>query len=169
MKTICFTLALAAIAHAAPADGQMIKVTPPAASRLLTKAHAVGYQVYGCLEKGEWSKSEPIAALVTDKGAIIRHYRDTAPAWEAADATKVHAFLANGSPDQTVPSATPQSIPQLGLKTVPGDGNGTFGAVTYVIRANTKGGIHPDGPCKLAPGERQSVYYEADYLFYAKY
>ncbi|MFN0104792.1 MAG: DUF3455 domain-containing protein [Bryobacteraceae bacterium] len=147
------------------------KLDPPAGSVRLLSAHAVGYQVYACEADGKWSRSEPIGALVTQKGEIIRHYRDkapAAPAWEAADGTKVHAMLANGKPDQSVDSAIPNSIPQLGLNVVPGDGKGTFGRVAYIIRANTKGGMQPAGSCKLPPGTRYSTYYEADYFFYGQ-
>jgi hypothetical protein len=143
---------------------------PPPGSVLLMRAHAVGYQIYGCEPNGEWSKAEPVAALVTEKGAAIRHYRaitPAAPTWEASDGSKAHATLENGKPDQSIDSQTPDSIPQLGLKIAASGEKGMLGSVTYVVRAATKSGTHPAGPCKLASGTRVPRHYEADYLFYS--
>jgi len=154
-------------AQTAVSDGGPIA---PKGTVLLFTAHAVGFQIYGCGPNVEWTASEPVAALVTDDGQAIRHFKDTSPpvaTWEASDGSKVHAVLDNGKPDQSMPSATPNSIPQLGLKAA-SDGQGFLGHVVYVIRTNTKGGIHPDTACTLPAGKRLPVRYEADYYFFAK-
>jgi hypothetical protein len=161
--------ALAAVSFLNGAAGDTTPQPPPG-SVLLMSAHAVGYQIYGCEADGEWSKAEPIAALVTEKGVSIRHYRDitpAAPTWEASDGSKAHANLVNGKPDQSIDSATPDSIPQLGLKITPSGGEGMLGRVTYVVRTATKSGTHPAGPCKLASGTHLPQRYEAEYLFYS--
>jgi hypothetical protein len=101
-----------------------------------------------CEANGERPKS-------TGRGEIIRHYRDRDPAvptWEAPGGTKDRADLASGSRDQSVNSATADSIPRLGLTAASGSGNGTFGSVSY---ATTQGAdlIQPIGRLTF-PGER---------------
>lgn len=158
--------AVAAVAADAPKY-----ITPPAGVQEAFRAHAVGYQVYAC-DAGKWSRSEPIGALVTAQGQIIRHFRDASPAspaWDSMDGSKVNAVLkADGSPDQSLPAAKPNSIPQLGLNAQSSGAPGIFSGVTYVVRTNTGGGVKPAEPCQAAPGKRVSVYYESDYVFYKK-
>ena len=46
-------------------------------------------------------------------------------------------------------------------------GSGPFEGVTYIQRVNTMGGVAPKAPCDAsAAGQRQTVSYSADYVFY---
>jgi len=62
------------------------------------------------------------------------------------------------SPDTT-------AIPWLLLEAVSTSGPGIYNSVTYIQRANTKGGLPPAGPGSFI-GETVQVPYTAEYYFY---
>jgi hypothetical protein len=73
------------------------------------------------------------------------------------DGSSVTAAAAANSP-------VPDSIPQLLLKSTGNRGPGQLGAVTYIQRLNTTGGVSPTGAC--TDGATSSVRYTADYAFW---
>ena len=57
------------------------------------------------------------------------------------------------------------AIPWLLLQTASTEGSGIFGAVTYIQRVNTKGGLTPTAPGRSV-GAVAEVPYSAEYYFY---
>jgi hypothetical protein len=62
-------------------------------------------------------------------------------------------------------SPVPGSIPELLLQSRRNRGDGLFGAVTYLQRLRTSGGVAPAGAC--TDGATTGVPYRADYRFFA--
>jgi hypothetical protein len=59
------------------------------------------------------------------------------------------------------------NIPLQLVKAEPAMGSGAMTGVSYIQRVNTKGGVAPANVCDAgAKGKRQTVAYEADYVFY---
>ena len=55
------------------------------------------------------------------------------------------------------------------LEAAPAEGKGAFQGTTYIQRTALKGGVAPAKACTSAnKGERQTVNYQADYLFWKK-
>ncbi|WP_203786729.1 DUF3455 domain-containing protein [Paractinoplanes rishiriensis] len=138
---------------------------PPPGNRILaTYRVQTGVQVYRC-DTGVWTFQEPRATLTDSTPRFIRHYGvqgaggTVVPFWEAVDGSKV-----SGRVLAQAPSPRPNSIPQLLLEGR-GQGGGQLGAVTYIQRLNTGGGVAPPiTGCRT--GQLASVPYTADYVFW---
>jgi hypothetical protein len=153
-------------ASAAPADAagaasatSTITVPPeiavPPGNSQVAQFGAFGVQVYQCAA-GSWSFLEPAAQLFDLSGQAAIHFRG--PSWESVrDGSLVQAKAIASSP-------VPGSIPQLLLQATSTRGNGIFGAVTYVQRLATSGGVAPTTAC--TDGQTQGVPYTAVYRFY---
>jgi uncharacterized protein DUF3455 len=128
----------------------------PAGQKLVLDAHVeAGSQVYTCTN-GAWTLLEPAAALRSGN-TVLLHTKG--PEWiSTADGSAV-----TGAAIATVP--TPGAVPELLLKSTANRGTGTLGAVDFVQRLNTKGGVAPAGSC--AGSELKAVAYSAEYRFYA--
>jgi hypothetical protein len=143
--------------HAAPPA-----LAPPAGHVLSSVFGAHGVQVYQCTA-GAWTFLEPAASLTGRvKGShragrqITIHFRG--PSWESTtDGSLVEAKVVASSP-------VPGSIPQLLLQATRNRGDGVFGAVTYVQRLATSGGVAPTGAC--TDGRSIGVPYQAEYRFF---
>jgi len=130
-----------------------------AGHRLAYRAFAVGVQRYRW-DGVAWVFVEPIATLYkdasyTDKDAI--HY--AGPTWLANNGGKVVGAKVN----QCTPD--PTSIPWLLLKASSNQGPGLFGAVSFIQRINTKGGVAPAAPGTQI-GALADVPYTTEYYFY---
>jgi hypothetical protein len=138
---------------------------PPPGNRILaTYRVQTGVQVYRC-DAGVWTFQEPRATLTDGTARVIRHYGvqgaggTVVPFWEAIDGSKV-----SGRKLAEAPSPRPNSIPQLLLEGR-GQGGGQLGAVTYIQRLNTGGGVAPPVTgCRT--GQLAPVPYTADYVFW---
>ncbi|HET9715407.1 MAG TPA: DUF3455 domain-containing protein [Pseudolabrys sp.] len=130
---------------------------------LVTKARAVGAQVYECkmdsTGKLAWTFREPIASLVMSGKTVGRHY--AGPNWEMNDGSLVTAKVAAQSPGPSV-----DDIPLLKLEVTDWRGKGQLSGITTIQRLNTRGGKAPHS-CESA-GAFLSVPYTADYAFYRK-
>jgi hypothetical protein len=59
------------------------------------------------------------------------------------------------------------NIPAQLVKGNPAMGSGAMSGVTYIQRVDTRGGVAPASPCAAGNlGARQTVKYQADYIFY---
>ncbi len=159
---------------AAAADTIPAALQPPGA-RLLFTAEASGVQIYKSVAEAgappHWVLEAPLARLTGDKVSVA-HY--AGPSWEAADGSKVARDPAVPVVSVLAPDAvtdipwllvtvTPDPAPGASGASVPG----TLGAVAYVQRLATHGGVPPSTP-PLRPDTRVGVPYTATYAFLAK-
>ena len=139
-------------------------LVPPAGNALTAVFRASGVQVYTCTG-GAWALTEPAAslsgiALNPVRRATAIHFRG--PSWESDQ----DGSLVEGTSPVSAPSATPNSIPQLLITAKTTHGPGVFGAVTYVQRLATVGGVAPAGGCE--GDARTATPYRAVYRFFAE-
>ncbi|MEH1124265.1 DUF3455 domain-containing protein [Micromonospora sp. CPCC 206061] len=135
-------------------------LVPPAGNVPLADFAASGVQVYTCTA-GAWTFTEPAALLAGRAKGIpgpqaATHFRG--PSWQSTrDGSLVEARSVASSP-------VSGSIPQLLLQSTRTRGDGVFGAVTYIQRLATSGGVAPTGAC--VDGQTSGVPYRAVYRFF---
>lgn len=139
-------------------------LAPPAGHAVHAVLKATGVQIYGCTA-GAWTLVEPAASLTgvtlrPAKRVTALHYRG--PRWQSnQDGSLVEG---DGASAVRAPSARPGSIPQLRITARSTRGDGVFGAVTYIQRLDTVGGVAPAGSC--SGGDTTAVPYRAVYRFF---
>jgi CHASE3 domain sensor protein len=147
-----------------PAIPDRLKV--PGDNKLLFSLEAEGVQVYvsraGKGGKPEWAFKAPLAGLSAKGKPAGYHYGG--PTWEARDGSR----LTRDDAEQVASAAAPdpkRDIAWLRIK-VRADGKkgSTFGAVGYVQRVNTRGGLPPAEP-PVRVGTEVGVRYTATYVF----
>ena len=142
-------------------------VRVPAGQKVRMTATGVGDLTYECREKKdmagqhEWVFVDPVANLMSsDRKTVGKYY--AGPTWESADGSKITGKQVAIAP------ASAGNIPYQLVKTDPAMGAGAMNGVTYIQRVNTKGGVAPTMACDAAgTGKKQTVPYQADYVFYA--
>jgi hypothetical protein len=139
------------------------ELNPPAGHVLHAVLKAKGVQIYEC-RTSAWALLEPAASLTGVTLHPVRkvsalHFRG--PSWQSDQ----DGSLLEGDPDGVVrvPSEHPDSIQQLRIRAKLTRGSGVFGAVTYVQRLDTVGGVAPAGSCA---GGTTAVPYRAVYRFF---
>ena len=81
--------------------------------------------------------------------------------WQNNDGSKVTAIQVEVAP------AGAGNIPSQLVKANPAMGSGAMTGVTYIQRVATKGGVAPASACAAANlGARETVKYQADYIFW---
>jgi hypothetical protein len=141
----------------------------PPGYRLVWEVRAAGVQIYDCAPSTTdpstslWTFREP-AALLFDHGRHVAgiHYRG--PTWTSRDGSTVVGAV---PPVASVPAPRPGAIPWLLFKAASAQGDGVLGAVDYIQRLKTAGGVAPPGPCDPDEDATISVPYRALYRFYA--
>jgi len=127
--------------------------------RLAYRSFAIGGQRYRW-DGTAWGFVEPVATLFADDqyhDKVGIHYGG--PTWQANSGGKVVAAkIKECKPD-------PASIPWLLLKATSNQGPGLFGAVSFIQRVNTKGGLAPTAPGATI-GMLADVPYTTEYYFY---
>jgi hypothetical protein len=119
-----------------------------------------GVQIYGCTN-GTWTFIQPAATLSRYGTPVAVHFAGPSfPRWESTKDGSLVGAKKIAAVDQ------PGAVPQLLLQATENTGGpGTqFGAVTFVQRLNTRGGLAPAGAC--AAGAQVGVHYTADYAFW---
>jgi hypothetical protein len=140
-------------------------LAPPSGSKLVVEAEADGVQVYVCTAKDKgfaWVFDGPAATLFNARGREIGTH-GKGPIWTLGDGSAIKAeVVAKKESPQT------GSIAWLLLKV-----NGHFGTygqlsnVSYVRRAETKGGGEPaDGCDSHNQGDIARIRYSATYQFF---
>jgi hypothetical protein len=167
IKTCLFALTLTA-AHAAMAQTALpdtIKV--PAGNKMVLETVGAGLITYECKDKKdaagqvEWVFAGPDAKLTDSKGKTVGKYYGPPATWESMDGSKVTATQLAVAPNGT------GNIPLQLVKANPAMGEGAMSGVTYIQRLNTKGGTAPASTCNEASkGKKETVGYQADYLFW---
>ena len=162
MTSPMMTMAMPSVDNAALPE----PVRVPAGQKMRMMATGVGDLSYECREKKdmagqyEWVFVGPVANLMSsDRKTVGKYY--AGPTWESTDGSKI-----TGKQVAVAPGGS-GNIPLQLVKTDPAMGAGAMNGVTYIQRINTKGGVAPTMACDAAGmGKKQTVKYEADYVFY---
>jgi len=147
----------AALSPSPVADSVPAQLTPPPGQHVVMDLGVTtGSQVYTCTN-GSWTLLEP-AALLMGSGQTVFHTKG--PQWiSLRDGSSVTAA------DELASVPQPNAVPQELLRATANAGNGVLSTVDFVQRLATSGGVAPAGTC--GAGGQQSVYYKAEYRFYA--
>jgi hypothetical protein len=148
----------------APDVPQAIAV--PAGHKPVLTLVGAGDLTYECRAQADrpgtfaWAFAGPNAILMTkDKQVVGRYYGG--PTWESNDGSKV-----TGKQLAIAPAA-PSAIPLQLVQADPSTGQGAMSNITYIQRLNTVGGIAPANACDATrAGTRETVKYQADYVFF---
>jgi len=173
-KIAATLLSLASLTACGGMHGQMMvnnqdlpeAVRAPMGQAQAMSTSATGELTYECREKKdmagafEWGFVGPVATLRNHAGEKVGSYY-AGPTWESLDGSKV-----TGKQVAVAPGAA-GAIPLQLVKANPAMGQGTMMGISYIQRLNTKGGVAPVLPCGMGEkGQRQTVAYSADYVFY---
>jgi Protein of unknown function (DUF3455) len=139
----------------------------PAGHTVAMQTVGTGNITYECREKADmagqtaWVFVGPDAKLMDRSGKQVGKYYGPPATWEAMDGSKVTATQLAVAP------AGAGNLPLQLVKANPAMGMGAMSGVTYIQRVALKGGVAPAGACTMAnKGEKQSVRYQADYIFW---
>jgi hypothetical protein len=139
----------------------------PAGQQLVWEVVGKGVQIYDCAPSPGapsttvWTFREP-AAVLYDHGRHPAGIHFRGPTFESFDGSSVLAAL-----QASVPAPRLGAIPWLLLRAVSNQGDGVLGAIDWIQRLETKGGVAPPGPCDPSAATTLSVPYQAHYLFYS--
>ncbi len=142
-------------------------VSVPTGNKLVMTSVGIGDLTYECRAKAgmtgafEWAFVGPVATLYDSrKSAIGKYYGG--PTWESNDGSKV-----TGRQLAVAPSPNSGAIPLQLVQANPATGSGAMTGITYIQRLNTVGGLPSNDACGNANiGARQTVKYQADYIFF---
>ncbi|MBV7452873.1 DUF3455 domain-containing protein [Acidovorax sp. sif1233] len=139
----------------------------PAGNRVAMETVGVGDITYECRDKAnapgqtEWVFVGPKAVLNDRSGKQVGTYYGPPATWESADGSKLTATQLAVAPSGA------GNLPYQLVKANPAMGSGAMTGVTFIQRVALKGGVAPASPCATAnKGERQTVKYQADYIFW---
>ncbi|VVE34773.1 hypothetical protein PCA20602_03848 [Pandoraea capi] len=142
-------------------------VKVPDGHRVAMQTVGKGEILYECREKKEamgqfeWAFVGPDAVLVDRSGNAVGKYYGPPATWESRDGSKVTATQVAVSPAGT------GNIPLQLVKANPATGTGAMQGITYIQRLATQGGTAPTSQCSMATkGAKQTVKYQADYIFW---
>lgn len=181
-STLAFSL-LAATSLAAcagmPAPKDMPMATPysqdslpetvkvPAGHQVAWETVGSGEITYECRPKAgmpgafEWVFAGPKAELKSRQGVLLGSYYGPPATWAALDGSKL-----TGTQVAVAPSSA-GNIPLQLVKATPAMGAGTLTGVSHIQRVATQGGVAPALPCTSdGLGRRETVKYQADYIFW---
>ena len=158
---------VAALLAGADLHGQAnnASIDVPDGVRALMQAKGDGVQIYTCTQATEglkWVLKGPDAKLLDAGGTVIgTHF--AGPTWKLNDGGTVQGQMVAS---QKSPDAN--SVPWLLLHAKPGTAAGSLGAVTFIRRTETHGGVAPATECQDAGdlGKTMQVPYTATYTFY---
>jgi hypothetical protein len=109
----------------------------------------------------EWVFVGPNAVLSDRSGKAVGKYYGPPATWESSDGSKLTATQLAVAP------AGAGNIPMQLVKANPAVGSGAMTGITYIQRVETKGGVAPSSPCGAGSvGAKQTVKYQADYIFW---
>ena len=140
-------------------------IAVPAGHQMVMRQVGAGDLTYECRVKAgttdhEWVFAGPNAVLYdADRKTVGKYYGG--PTWESSDGSKVTGKQLAVSPGMS------GSIPLQLVQANPATGAGAMNGVTYIQRVNTQGGVAPSSACGASNvGTKQTVKYQADYVFY---
>ena len=161
----CSSMGPAPMAFSQSGLPDTIKV--PAGNRLAWETTGSGEITYECRDKAgmpgqtEWVFVGPKAVLTDRAGKAVGSYYGPPATWEALDGSRLTATQLAVAP------AGAGNLPYQLVKANPASGSGVLVGVTYIQRVALKGGVAPAAECNAAKrGQRETVAYQADYLFW---
>ena len=139
----------------------------PAGNKVAWETVGVGDITYECRDKAnmpgqtEWVFVGPNAVLNDRAGKQVGKYYGPPATWEANDGSKLTATQLAVAP------SGPTSLPFQLVKANPAMGSGAMTGVTYIQRVALTGGVAPTTACTpMNKGAKQTVKYQADYIFW---
>jgi hypothetical protein len=148
-------------------DGLPDTVKVPAGHKVVLETVGVGEITYECKDKAntvgvtEWTFIGPKAVLNDRSGRQVGMYYGPPATWEAKDGSKLTGT------QQAVAPAGNGNLPYQLVKANPATGQGAMTGISYIQRVALKGGVAPQTPCVAdMRGQRQTVAYQADYIFW---
>lgn len=142
-------------------------VQVPAGNKAVMETVGVGEITYQCSVKTnaagqfEWVFVGPDARLMDRSGKQVGKYYGPPATWASMDGSKL-----TGTQLAVAPAAA-GNIPFQLVKANPATGSGAMTGTTYIQRVATQGGVAPAAACDASSvGARQTVRYQADYIFY---
>ena len=142
-------------------------VKVPNGNKVAMQTVGAGDITYECRAKAdaantfEWVFVGPQADLNSRAGAKLGTYYGPPATWASSDGSKI-----TGTQLATAPGGT-GNIPMQLVKANPASSAGAMMGVTYIQRVATRGGVAPASPCTAsAIGSKQTVKYQADYIFW---
>lgn len=176
MKTTLATLVSALVLGACtttPMGSSYSQDTLPEGIRV-PAGHAVAWETVGsgdityeCRDKAgasgqtEWVFVGPKAVLKDRAGSVVGSYYGPPATWEASDGSRL-----TGTQLAVAPAGA-GNLPYQLVKANPAMGSGAMTGVTYIQRVALTGGVAPASGCSMmTKGQRQTVQYQADYIFW---
>ncbi|KNC16033.1 MULTISPECIES: DUF3455 domain-containing protein [Pseudomonas] len=161
----------ATFALATTAQAQMDLPAPvqvPAGNKVAMETVGKGEITYECRDKAnaagqtEWTFVGPKAVLDDRAGKQVGTYYGPPATWQSADGSKVTGTQVAVAP------AGDGNLPYQLVKANPAEGKGAMQGVTYIQRTALKGGVAPTSACTTAQkGQKETVKYQADYIFWS--
>ena len=109
----------------------------------------------------EWAFVGPSATLTDRSGKTVGRYYGPPATWESGDGSKVTGV------QQSVAPGGDGNIPLQLVKANPAVGTGAMQGVSFIQRVATRGGVAPAMACAAGnTGQKQTVQYQADYIFW---
>ena len=143
-------------------------VKVPAGHKVTMETVGVGEITYECRAKKdaadqfEWVFVGPDAKLLDRGGKQVGKYYGPPATWASNDGSKLTATQLAVAPGGM------GNIPLQLVKANPAMGMGAMQGVAYIQRVDTKGGVAPAMACAAGnAGQKQTVKYQADYIFWA--
>jgi hypothetical protein len=175
-STVLFVLGAAALSLAACGSAPMTAysqnalpaaVQVPAGHRVVLETVGAGDIAYECRDKAnaagqyEWVFAGPNAALMDRQGRSIGRYFGPPATWAASDGSAI-----TGTQLAVSPAGDGNIALQL-VKANPATGQGVMSGISHIQRVATRGGVAPSSVCDAqAKGKRETVKYQADYIFW---
>lgn len=169
LMTACGGMSPSGMGMAKPYDQMALPdaVKVPPGNAVALETVGVGEITYECKAKAatagmfEWVFVGPQADLNSRAGAKLGTYFGPPATWAAADGSKV-----TGTQVAVAPAGA-GNIPAQLVKANPATGMGAMTGISYIQRVATKGGVAPATACDgTSVGKKETVKYQADYVFY---
>jgi hypothetical protein len=161
----CSTPGMPTMMYSQDALPDAVKV--PAGHKVALETVGVGEITYECRDKAnapgqtEWVFVGPAAVLNDRAGKAVGSYYGPPATWQANDGSKL-----TGTQVAVAPSGA-GNLPYQLVKANPAMGAGAMTGMAYIQRVALKGGVAPSAECSAATkGQRQTVKYQADYIFW---
>ena len=148
-------------------DGLPDAIKVPAGHKVAMETVGVGEITYECRDKAnapgqmEWVFVGPAAVLNDRAGKAVGSYYGPPATWQASDGSRL-----TGAQIAVAPAGA-GNLPYQLVKANPAMGTGAMTGMAYIQRVALKGGVAPSAECSaMSKGQRQTVRYQADYIFW---